>query len=279
MAGANRLDPPHRRQHLVGGILVDVNLAGLRSLRERAAGIGGGVEKRHSLGEREVHYRLGVAVRQHEAIVAQHRVEIPGPQDRHHHVDVSRRQSDRIGQPLFLHLEKLAQRAVGTGDRIQRRRVFGIVEMKQLNVVDRQRLHRLLQRPPNHRGVEAVGVELAVDFGRDDGAVGKPAEFANDLADTIFAAPKPVVARSIDKRRRPGENRPHRLQRAFLADAVAVAVGEVAERARAEADAGHLQVRTPQLGPLDFSGLAHVVASAFSWYTSKNRSSVPRCTW
>ena len=58
------------------------------------------------------------------------------------------REAHGLRQPLFLDAEQFAERAVLARRRVERARMFGIVEVQEVDLVDPQRLQALLERAP-----------------------------------------------------------------------------------------------------------------------------------
>ena len=85
---------------------------------------------------REIEHGVGAAVGEREAIVGDQRVEIPVPQERHHHRGRTGREPHRLRQALLLDAEQFAERAVLAGRLVERARVLGIVQMQEVDLVD-----------------------------------------------------------------------------------------------------------------------------------------------
>ena len=84
--------------------------------------------------------------------------------------------------------------------------MLGVVQMQQVDPLEPQRLEALLERAARLRGVEAVGLGIAVELGGDDEARGQAAALANGRADPLLAAAHAVDARRVDEIDRPVEN-------------------------------------------------------------------------
>ena len=172
MPGAQCLDPPDRRQHGVAGILIDKARVGVRALGEHAAVVRGSVQDGDATRPGEIDHVRGVSIHQGEAVVRDHGVEVPVAQDRHHGLDLARSKPDGLSKPLLLHGEEFAERAARAGDVRQARRMFGVVQMKQMDAFKAQSLQALFQGAAGPRPVEAPGIHVPVQLGGDDEPVG-----------------------------------------------------------------------------------------------------------
>ena len=114
--------------------------------------------------------------------------------------------------------------------------MLGIVQMQEVDPLDPERLQALLERAARARGVEHACLEIAIELGRDDEALGQAAALANGGADPLFAAAHAIIARGVDEIGGPIENGVQRRPGARFVNAVAVGVRHVAEARGAEAD-------------------------------------------
>ena len=101
-------------------------------------------------------------------------------------------------------------------------------------------------------GVEAAGLRVAVELGREDPPLRPAAELAHHLADPLLAPPQPVEPRAVEEPVRHRQHRAHRCQRPLLVDVVAVGVGHAADARGPEPDRRH-----PHPGPADLTLLRH----------------------
>ena len=269
MAGADRLDGADRGEGLGIGLLVDVARELGRSLGERAAGVGGGVQDRYAALAGQRDHRGGVGVDQRVAVVGDEHVEIEVAQNRHHHVDAAGGETDGCGQTLLLHAEELVQRAALAGDLVEIGGVFGIVEVEDLDAVAPQRLEALLEGAAGAGGVEAERVHVAVELGREDPALGPAAHLAHDLADAALAAAVGVIARGVEEAVLHREHGPDGGQRALLGDLVTVGAGH-----RAEAGGSETERRHAQPGFADFNALRHRFPHVKRLLVARNRGRI-----
>src|SRR6185437_5828894 len=135
--------------------------------------------------------------------------------------DRARREPDRPGQAFLLDAEEFAERAVPAHRLLDGTGMFGIVQMEKVDALEAERFQALLERAARLGGVEAVGLGVAVELGRDDEALGQAAALANGGADPLFAAAEPVDARGVEEVGRPVENGVDRRPGALFVDAVA----------------------------------------------------------
>ena len=104
-------------------------------------------------------------------------------------MSTGRPRTHRLRQPLLLDAEELPQGAVAAGRLGQRTGMLGVVQMEQVDALEPQRLEALLQRAAGLRGVEGVGLRIAVELGGDDEARRQAAALANDRADLLRCDP------------------------------------------------------------------------------------------
>src|SRR6185436_12710735 len=98
---------------------------------------------------------------------------------RHHDVDPAGRQPDGVGKSFLLDLEKLVNRTARAGYLGQRSRVLGVVEMEEVDAIEAERLQALLEGAAGLGAVEAPGLDIAIELGRDDEAGRQPAALAD----------------------------------------------------------------------------------------------------
>jgi hypothetical protein len=132
------------------------------------------------------------------------------------------------------------------------RSIFRAVRLSSSEVyaVDIQGRQALFQRAARLCCIKTAGVHVAIQFGRDDEARRKPAAFANDLADSFFAAPETIVAGRVYEINWTCKNCAHRFSRPFGIDRIAIGIRHITEGGGTETDPGHSETGAAHGDPI-----------------------------
>ena len=109
------------------------------------------------------------------------------------------------------------------------------MEEQQLDAVEIEPLHALLERP-SHPGAVERAVCTSIDLRRKHEAGRQPARLGEGPADAPFTFSTAVSVRRVEEGDRPGEDTPHGGDAFVGADLAAEVVGHAAERPAAGAD-------------------------------------------
>ena len=162
-------------------------------------------------------------------------VECPGLDELTHHVDVAAGHADDAGEAFVLEPLQLGDCTIRRHRLVEGDREFGVVEEQQLDAVETEPLHALLERP-SHTGAVERAVCTSIDLRRQHEAGRQPARLGEGPADAPLTFSTAVGVRRVEERDRPGEDAPHGGDALVGADLAAEVVGHAAERPAAGAD-------------------------------------------